>query len=101
MIILTIYLHHNSIENVSQFEEDSFIIEDLIDDTIDFGDWSLLNEAILEVDTSEMKNEEWYKLTFKRQYEDDGSGYRGILWFELCDSVQLNREENQLVIPKI
>lgn len=100
MIVLGIYLHHDVVNNVSVFEENSFVVEQLIDDCLDAFDWECLNNAIMELDTDGMKWEEYWRLTFKRQYQDDGSGYRRELYYELVSSEQIINDEKPLIEPQ-
>ena len=39
-----------------------------------------------EIDTKDLKAEEWYMLGFKRNWEDDGSGSYNQCWFELVET---------------
>lgn len=41
----------------------------------------------MDIETENLKGEEWYQFTFKRVYEDDGSGQKNDLWFDLVESI--------------
>ena len=45
-----------------------------------------MEDCVANLDTDNYKPNEWYQLTFKRVYEDDGSA-RNVLWFELIESL--------------
>lgn len=86
MIATTIYTHQA--EGKIVFEENDFSIVNISsEDWILPSDIDLLIESIMDLDTENLKSEEWYQFTFKRVYEDDGSGAKNALWFDLVESI--------------
>ncbi len=50
------------------------------------SDFSKVEEALGEVDCTELLNTEWYEFKLKPKYEDDGSGAQRMDWYEIVET---------------
>ena len=87
MITVEIF-SHQTINGKIVFEKGDFRIVSISpDDMIIKSDFDALKIATFDLDTDDLKSNEWYQFTFKRVYEDDESGSMNRLWFELVETV--------------
>ena len=91
MIAIAVFTEPTS-DNACEFLTDGIHIENISsDDYLDKNDFDYLEEAIQNIEMDKYKSDEWYQLTFKRQFEDDGSGARRFDWFELIESIKITQ----------
>lgn len=50
------------------------------------SDFDKLLDAVMDIETKDLKPEEWYSFSFKRNWEYDGSGLYKQCWFELIET---------------
>ena len=87
MIAVTIFTEPTS-DTTCEFLEDSMRIENISsEDFLEKEDWDILEECIMNLDTDNYKADEWYQVTFKRNYSDDGSGQLSVLWFDFIEKI--------------
>ncbi len=67
-------------------EESDIKISDFTNDYFQLSDWDSIREAVMNID--DLNHNEWYIAELIRKYEDDGSGYRGVLWW---DCIKVNQ----------
>ena len=86
MIAISVFTEE--IENECSFLTDDIKIENISsEDYFEKYDFDILENCVANLDTENYKYGEWYQLTLKRVYEDDGSGSRNVLDFELVESL--------------
>lgn len=86
MIYIEIYTHSSVIDGSISFEESDLRVSSIGDnETLVKNDFDKLWESVNEIETKDLKAEEWYLLGFKRNWEDDGSGSFNQCWFELVE----------------
>ena len=79
---------HQTTNGEIVWEEGDLTIENISsDDYLKKSDFDYLYESVCNLDTDKLKNEEWYQFTFKRVWEDDGSGANNCLRFDLVESL--------------
>lgn len=94
MIYVEVYTHSSVIDGSISFEESDLRVASIRDnETLVKKDFDKLWESVNEIETKDLKSEEWYLLGFKRNWEDDGSGSHNQCWFEL---VEKNLIENEM-----
>jgi hypothetical protein len=87
MIYIEIYTHSSVIDGSISFEENDLRVSSIGDnETLIKKDFDKLWESVNEIETKDLKPEEWYVLRFKRIWEDDGSGSYSQCWFELVET---------------
>ena len=87
MIYVEIYTHVSVKDGPIYFEENDLRISSIGDNEILIkNDFDKLWESINEIETKYLKSDEWYMLSFKRRWEDDGSGSYSQCWFELVET---------------
>jgi hypothetical protein len=93
MIYIEIYTHSSVIDGSISFEEFDLRVASIVDnETLVKKDFDKLWESVNEIDTKDLKAEEWYMLGFKRNWEDDGSGSYNQCWFELVEKTLIEIE---------
>ena len=87
MIYVEIYTHSSVIDGSISFEEGDLRITAICENEwIVKSDFEKLLESVMDIDTKDLKPEEWYSFGFKRNLEDDGSGSYNQYWFELIET---------------
>ena len=61
------------------------------DDSLSRYDFDYLHEAVSNIETKNLEPDEYYQFTFKRKYEDDGSGQMVFDWFELIETIKVTQ----------
>jgi len=85
IICIEIYTHLDLVENRIGFEESDLRVVSIGNNEKLFKeDFDKLWKAINEIDTKDLKAEEWYRFDFMRACADDGNGYYQC-WFDLID----------------
>ncbi len=93
MIYVEIYTHSSVVDGSISFEEFDLRVSSIGDNEVLIKkDFDKLLEAVNEIETKDLKAEEWYVLGFKRNWEDDGSGSYNQCWFELVETAMLEIE---------
>jgi hypothetical protein len=93
MIYIEIYTHSSVIDGSISFEENDLRVASIGDNEVLIKkDFDKLWESVNEIETKELKAEEWYMLGFKRNWEDDGSGSYNQCWFELVETAMIEIE---------
>jgi len=87
MITVEIFSHQTTNGKIIFEEGDFRIVSITPDDMIIKSDFEALEIATFDLDTDDLKPNEWYQFTFKRVYEDDGSGSMNRLWFEWVETI--------------
>ena len=95
MIAVEMFTHETTSGGIVFEEGDLRIVNISKDDWLAPSDIDLLIEATMNLDTDVLKLGEWYQFTFKRVYDDDGSGARNDLWFDLMESIIVTRNEEK------
>jgi len=91
MIYVEIYTHSSVIDGSISFEEGDFRITSICENEwIVKSDFEKLLESVMDIDTEDLKPEEWYSFGFKRNWEDDGSGSFNQCWFELVEKTLID-----------
>lgn len=86
MIYVEIYIHSSVINGSISFEESDLRVTSIgKNETLVKKDFDKLLESVNEIETKDLKVEEWYLLGFKKKWEDDGSGAYNQFWFELVE----------------
>lgn len=94
MIYVEIYTHSSVIDGSISFEEFDLGVSSIgVNETLVKKDFDKLWESVNEIETKDLKAEEWYLFGFKRNWEDDGSGLYNQCWFELVETFLI---ENKL-----
>lgn len=94
MIYVEIYTHSSVIDGSISFEEFDLGVSSIgVNETLVKKDFDKLWESVNEIETKDLKAEEWYLFGFKRNWEDDGSGSYNQCWFELVETFLI---ENKL-----
>ena len=84
MIYVEIYTHSSVIDGSISFEKFDLRVSSIgVNETLVKKDFDKLWESVNEIETKDLKAEEWYLFGFKRNWEDDGSGSYNQCWFEL------------------
>lgn len=85
MIVITMFTHQTTNGEIV-WEEGDLTVENISsDDYLKKSDLDYLFEAVENLPTENLKKDEWYQFTFKRVWEDDGSGAKNDLWFDLVE----------------
>jgi hypothetical protein len=93
MIYVEIYTHSSVIDGSISFEEFDLRVASIGDnETLVKKDFDKLWESVNEIDTKDLKAEQWYMLGFKRNWEDDGGGSYNQCWFELVEKTLIEIE---------
>jgi hypothetical protein len=93
MIYIEIYTHRSVIDASISFEENDLRVASIRDNEVLIKkDFDKLWESVNELETKDLKAEEWYMLVFKRNWEDDGSGSYNQCWFELVETSIIENE---------
>ena len=93
MIYVEVYTHSSVIDVSISFEESDLRVSSIRDnETLVKKDFDKLWESVNEIETKDLKSEEWYLLGFKRNWEDDGSGSHNQCWFELVEKTLIENE---------
>lgn len=93
MIYVEVYTHSSVIDGSISFEESDLRVSSIRDnETLVKKDFDKLWESVNEIETKDLKSEEWYLLGFKRNWEDDGSGSHNQCWFELVEETLIENE---------
>ena len=93
MIYVEVYTHSSVIDGSISFEESDLRVSSIRDnETLVKEDFDKLWESVNEIETKDLKSEEWYLLGFKRNWEDDGSGSHNQCWFELVEKTLIENE---------
>ena len=93
MIYVEVYTHSSVNDGSISFEESDLRVSSIIDnETLVKKDFDKLWESVNEIETKDLKSEEWYLLGFKRNWEDDGSGSHNQCWFELVEKTLIENE---------
>ena len=93
MIYIEIYTHSSVIDGSISFEENDLRVSSICDnETLIKKDFDKLWKSVNEIETKDLKAEEWYTLGFKRNWEDDGSGSYNQCWFELVETDMIEIE---------
>ena len=93
MIYVEVYTHSSVIDGSISFEESDLRVSSIRDnETLVKKDFDKLWESVNEIETKDLKSEEWYLLGFKRNWEDDGSGSHNQCWFELVQKTLIENE---------
>ena len=93
MIYVEVYTHSSVIDGSISFEESDLRVSSIRDnETLVKKDFDKLWESVNEIETKDLKSEEWYLLGFKRNWEDDGSGSHNQCWFELVEKTLIENE---------
>lgn len=93
MIYIEIYTHSSVIDGLISFEEFDLKVSLIGEmETLVKKDFDKLWESVNEIETKDLKSEEWYLLGFKRNWEDDGSGSFSQYWFELVETALIENE---------
>jgi hypothetical protein len=87
MITVEIFSHQTTNGKIVFEEGDFRIVSISPDDMIIKSDCDALEIATFDLNTDDLKPNEWYQFTFKRVYGDDGSGSMNSLSFELVQTV--------------
>ncbi len=78
-IFVEAFTHSNSANGLIHFEENDFKITSIgVEEGLSKNDFNLLWEAINDVETKDLKTDEWYLFAFTRHRDCDDS-----CWFEL------------------
>lgn len=86
MIYIKIFTHSSVIDGSIHFEENDFRVHLISEnDVLIKTDFDKLWESVNEIETKDLKADEWYSLGFERKWEDDGSGSYNQCWFELVE----------------
>ena len=87
MIQVEIYTHSSVVDGSISFEEGDLRITFISGhEVISKSDFDKLLDAVMEIETKDLKPEEWYSFGFKRNWEYDGSGLYKQCWFELIET---------------
>lgn len=87
MIYVEIYTHRSVNDGSISFEEFDFRVASIGDnESLVKKDFDKFWESVNEIDTKDLKAEEWYMLGLKRNWEDDGSGSYNQCWFEIIET---------------
>lgn len=93
MIYVEIYTHSSIIDGSISFEEFDFRVSSIGEnETLVKKDFDKLWESVNEIESKDLKAEEWYLLGFKRNWEDDGSSSCNQCWFELVEKTLIEIE---------
>ena len=93
MIYVEVYTHSSVIDGSISFEESDLRVSSIRDnETLVKKDFDKLWESVNEIETKDLKSEEWYLLGFKRNWEDDGNGSHNQCWFELVEKTLIENE---------
>lgn len=93
MISVEIYAHTSVIDGSICFEEsDLRVVSIKGGEALTKEDFDKLWESVSEIDTKNLKGDEYYILIFKRNWEDDGSGSYNQYWFELVKTTLIEIE---------
>jgi len=85
MIQIAAFTHTNSKGSPIFFELADLTVVGLEDDFIVQYEFDLIFESLIDL-TDDLKPEEWHRFDFKRVYDDDGSGQKNQLWFDMVKS---------------
>lgn len=86
MITVSMYTHGTDAELIV-FEEGDLMVTSVTDgDVVKREDFDRLLESVFDIETKDLKTNEWYEFDFKRTWEDDGSGCRNVCYFELIET---------------
>jgi hypothetical protein len=93
MIYIEIYTHSSVIDGSISFGEYDLRVSSIGDNEIlTKEDFDKLWEAVTEIETKDLKAEEWYMFGFKRNWEDYGPGSYKQCWFELVETAMIEIE---------
>lgn len=93
MIHVEIFTHSNVVDGSISFEEGDLRITSIgKNELIVKSDFDKLLESVMDIETKDLKPEEWYSFGFKRNWEDDGSGAYNQCWFELVETSLIEDE---------
>jgi len=87
MITVEIFSHSTKNGKIVFEEGDFRVVSISKDDRVSKSDFEALEIATFDLDTENLKPDEWYQFTFKREYEDYGIGSINRLWFECVETL--------------